>query len=48
MAIRRFVASVVLAVFAAISIAPAAMATECAPGQHGNKKPGYKPASCRK
>ncbi len=46
---KRFVAALTLAVVTTVMVAPAASAgPTCAPGQHGNKHPGYKPASCRK
>ena len=49
MKLRKLLASFALAAVTVVSIAPVASAgPNCAPGQHGNKKPGYKPAACQK
>jgi hypothetical protein len=46
---KRTLAALILGIVAAVSISSTAMAgPKCAPGQHGNKQPGHKPASCRK
>jgi len=46
---RRRIAAIVLALMALGMTAPyvaADTAKPCAPGQHGNQDPGFKPPSC--
>ena len=51
---RKLAVTLVVAAFGAGSLAPAALPARksggqkvCAPGQHGNPHPGFKPGSCK-
>ncbi|HWL66457.1 MAG TPA: hypothetical protein VNP73_10830 [Actinomycetota bacterium] len=45
---KRLVAALTLAVVMAVGVAPVAHAGgKCAPGQHGNPHPAFKPGSCK-
>ena len=49
MTTRRFVSillAALLALSATVSVASAADGPTCAPGQHGNPHPGFKPGPC--
>jgi hypothetical protein len=44
--LRRVAAVLFVLTAFGVALAPSAGATTCAPGQHGNPHPGFKPGSC--